>query len=496
MSRIVAVGTGSSTLPAGGHTWDGRNRWILASVAFGAFMAPLDTSIVNTVLPLIAQDFHADVLLIEWVVLAYLLGLSSLLLIGGRLGDLFGYKPLYIGGFALFTVSSVLCGLAADVAPLVAARILQSVGGALMIALGPALLTLTFPASKRGQVLGIQACVVYIALAVGPGLGGLIASALGWRWVFYINVPIGIGAVAVAARTLPAGHGTAAREPLDVPGALSFMLMLFALVLALSRGTAWGWTSPLVLVSAGVCALAFIAFLWLESSRPHPFLDLSLFRHRLFTAATFSAMLNYMASNTTAFLTPFFLIRAIQMSAAHAGSLLMATPVVMAAVAPASGWLSDRIGSRLPTALGMACTGAGMWLLGHLGLDASDRQIMLGLGVVGLGVGLFTSPNNSAIMGAVPRTRQGLASGIVGTARTIGTILGVSVSSSVFGAEVRQLLATVGTDSLAVSGAYRHALTIGAGIALLGALTSLIRGGTALRGQASLPNPKPSPGRS
>ncbi len=494
MSRPVAVETGSSTPPSG-YTWDGRNRWILASVAFGAFMAPLDTSIVNTVLPLIARDFHADVLLIEWVVLSYLLGLSSLLLIGGRLGDLFGYKPLYIGGFALFTASSMLCGLATDVAPLVASRLLQSVGGALMIALGPAILTLTFPASKRGQVLGIQACVVYIALAVGPGLGGLIASALGWRWVFYINVPIGIGAIAVAARTLPAGHGTAAREPLDFPGALSFMLTLFAFVLALSRGTAWGWSSPLVLVSAGAFALSFLAFFWLEGSRSHPFLDLSLFKLRLFTAATLSAMLNYMASNTTAFLTPFFLIRANEMSPAHAGSLLMATPVIMAVVAPASGWLSDRIGSRLPTALGMACTAAGMWLLGHLGLGASDGQIMLRLGVVGLGVGLFTSPNNSAIMGAVPRTRQGLASGIVATARTMGTILGVSVSSSLFGAEVQQLLATLGTDSLAVSGAYRHTLTIGAGIALLGALTSLVRGGTGLDGQASLPNPKPSPGR-
>ncbi len=482
MSRTVA-GTGTFSP---GHIRQTRKWWILVSVAFGAFMAPLDSSIVNTALPLIARDFHADVLLIEWVILAYLLTLSSLLLIGGRLGDLIGDKRLYIGGFALFTFSSMLCGMASGVGALVAARVVQAVGGSMLIAIGPAILTRAFPASQRGQVLGIQSCVVYVGLAVGPGLGGLIASAFGWRWVFYLNVPIGIAAIAVAGRVLEVRRGGPFRTPLDYPGALTFSLTLFSFALALSRGTAWGWTSGLVLTSAGVCAAGLCSFLWLELRRPHPFLDLRLFRHRLFTAATFSALLNYMASNTTAFLTPFFLIRGNQMTPAHAGSLLMAMPIVMAAVAPVSGWLSDRIGSRLPTVTGMACTAAGMWLLGHVGLGASDRQIILRLGLVGLGMGLFTSPNNSAIMGAVPQNLQGLASGIVATARTMGMILGVSISGSLFGAEVRQLLVVLGAESMAVEGAYRHALAIGAAIALLGTLTSLVRGGRAFHRLSSV----------
>jgi MFS family permease len=222
---------------------DQRKWWVLASVAFGALMAPLDTSIVNTVLPIIAGEFRADVLLINWVVLAYLLSLSSLLLIGGRLGDLFGDKPLYIAGFAVFTLSSMLCGLATGVGSLVASRVLQAIGGAMMIAIGPAILTRSFPASQRGQALGIQSSVVYIGLTVGPGLGGAIASALGWRWVFFINLPIGIIAIGVALFVLRSDRKAAPVGRFDFVGAVSFMLVLFTVVLALSRGAAWGWTS-------------------------------------------------------------------------------------------------------------------------------------------------------------------------------------------------------------------------------------------------------------
>lgn len=464
------------TAPSPPAAREARKWWALASVAFGAFMAPLDSSIVNTVLPIIGHEFGADVLLIEWIVLAYLLTLSSLLLIGGRLGDLFGDKRLYVIGFALFTLSSMLCGMATGVASLIGARVLQAVGGAMLISIGPAILTRSFPASQRGQALGIQASVVYIGLTVGPGLGGAIASALGWRWVFFINFPIGVVAVGVALIVLKSSRQPAAPGRFDFAGALSFMLTLFAFVLALSRGTAWGWGSQVVLVAGGTAVGGVVSFFWLELRSTHPFFDLRLFRHRLFAAATVSALLNYMATNTTAFLTPFFLIRGNQMIPAHAGTLLMAMPITMAVVAPASGWLSDRIGSRLPTVAGMACLATGMWLLGRLDVGASDGQILLRLGLAGLGIGLFTSPNNSAIMGAVPQKLQGLASGIVATARTMGMILGVAISGSLFGSEVQQLLTILGREPLAVAGAYRHAVTIGAGIALAGAVTSLVRG--------------------
>jgi EmrB/QacA subfamily drug resistance transporter len=439
-------------------------------------MAPLDSSIVHTVLPIIGREFEADVLLIEWVVLAYLLSLSSLLLIGGRLGDLLGDKRLYVAGFALFTLSSMLCGLAVGVGSLIGARVLQAIGGAMLIAIGPAILTRSFPASERGLALGIQSSVVYTGLTVGPGLGGLIASALGWRWVFFINLPIGMIAIGVALSFLRTDPKAPSARQFDFLGAAAFMVTLFACVFALSRGTAWGWTSRLVLAAGGSAAATAVFFLWTELRSPHPFLDVRLFHHRFFAAATASAMLNYMATSITAFLTPFFLIQGNQMTPAHAGSLLMAMPLVMATVAPMSGWLSDRIGSRIPTVAGMACLAAGMFLLGRVGVGGSDQQIVLRLGLVGLGIGLFTSPNNSAIMGAVPRTHQGLGSGIVATARTMGNVLGVAVSGSLFGMEVQGLVAVLGQESLAVAGAYRHAVTIGAGIALAGAVTSLIRG--------------------
>jgi len=456
-----------------------RKWWVLFSVAFGAFMAPLDSSIVNTVLPLIARDFRVDVLQIEWVVLAYLLTLCSLLLVGGRLGDLLDDKRLYIAGFALFTLSSALCGLATGVRPLVGGRILQALGGALMIANGPAILTRAFPASQRGRALGIQASVVYIGLTVGPGLGGLIASSLGWRWVFYINVPIGIGAIAVAQTVLAPGRRIPAAARFDLLGPVWFIGTLLSLVLALTRGAALGWSAPQVRLAAALALAGAGLFLWTELRRPHPFFDLRLFRDRLFAAAIASALMNYMASNTTAFLTPFLLIQGLGQSPDHAGSLLMATPVTMAVVAPISGWLSDRIGSRIPTVTGMACLAVGMLLMSRLGPSASSSAILVRLGLVGLGVGLFTSPNNSAIMGAVSHGHQGLASGLVATARSLGMVLGVSVIGSLFGAEVQRLLASGGGEVGAVMAAYRHAISIGAAVAALGALTSLVRGGFA-----------------
>jgi len=457
-------------------TGDARKWGALISVAFGAFMAPLDSSIVNTVLPIIAREFGADVLVIEWVILAYLLSLSSLLLIGGRLGDLFGDKRLYVSGFALFTLSSMLCGMATGVKTLIAARVLQAIGGAMLIAIGPAILTRVFPAWQRGRALGIQASVVYLGLTVGPGLGGAIASTLGWRWVFFINLPIGIVAIGVATAVLRSGRPMAGPQGFDFTGAVAFMLTLFSLVLALSRAAAWGWASRVVWIAGAAAAAGGIFFFNTELRSPQPFFDLRLFRHRLFAAATVSALLNYMAANTTAFLTPFFLIQGYQMTPAHAGSLLMTMPLVMAVVAPLSGWLSDHIGSRIPTVTGMACLASGMWLLGRLGLSGSDQQIALCLALAGLGIGLFTSPNNNAIMGAVPQNYQGLASGIVATARSLGMVLGVAISGSLFGSEVQKLLAILGREPLAVAGAYRHAVTIGAGIALAGVFTSLVRG--------------------
>jgi EmrB/QacA subfamily drug resistance transporter len=453
-----------------------RKWWVLLSVAFGAFMAPLDSSIVNTVLPLIAQDFRVDVLQIEWVVLAYLLTLCSLLLVGGRLGDLLDDKRLYMAGFALFTLSSALCGLAGGVAPMVGGRILQALGGALMIANGPAILTRAFPASQRGRALGIQSSVVYIGLTVGPGLGGFIASALGWRWVFYLNVPIGIGAIVVAQVVLAPGRRTPPAARFDLLGPVWFVGTLVSLVLALTRGAALGWSAPQVRLAAVLALVGAGLFVWTELRRPHPFFDLRLFRDRLFAAAIASAMMNYMASNTTAFLTPFLLIQGLGQSPDHAGSLLMATPVIMAVVAPVSGWLSDRIGSRLPTVTGMVCLALGMLLMSRLDPAASSLAILVRLGLVGLGVGLFTSPNNSAIMGAVSHAHQGLASGLVATARSLGMVLGVSVIGSLFGAELQRLLAAGGGETGAVMAAYRHAISIGAAVAAAGALTSLVRG--------------------
>jgi EmrB/QacA subfamily drug resistance transporter len=419
-SSATVAATGSGRLGA------------LVAIAAGSYMASLNGSIVNSILPIITSAFGTEVATIEWVVVTFLLVQSGLLLTFGRIGDIRGQKLIYLMGLVVFATGSVLCGSASSAYVLIGARALQAVGGAMLFSSSPAILTRAFPANQRGRALGMQSTMVYLGLASGPPLGGWLADALGWRSVFFANIPVGLLAFALSWRFLPWDSPTRKGERFDIPGARTYVLGLVGLLLALNQGHAWGWTSlpVLGLLAAGLALLGLFAFV--ELHVPMPMLNLALFRARAVTAPVLSAVCNYMGVGSCFFLVPFYLIEGRGLSPSQAGLILTSQPIVMAITASLSGSLSDKVGSRLPSTVGMIVLTTGLLLLSRADASTPLPLVSAALALIGLGIGLFTSPNSSAVIGAVPPDRRGVASGILATARSLGNVLGIGIAGAIF----------------------------------------------------------------
>ncbi|HEX6558548.1 MAG TPA: DHA2 family efflux MFS transporter permease subunit [Longimicrobiales bacterium] len=407
-------------------------RWlILAPIGVGTFMSALDSSIVNIILPVVRGDLHATVAGVEWIAVVYLLIVSSLLLGAGRAGDLYGQKRFYCAGFLVFVLGSALCGFAHSLPTLVLYRAVQALGAAALFANAPAILSHVF-AQERGRALGIVGTMTYLGVTTGPPLGGWIVSHFGWRWVFFINVPIGLLAFVLALRVIPDMRPSRQVERFDWLGAVLFAAGLIALLSALNQGHAWGWTSPQLLgllLLGGVLAASFIAY---ESRITGPMLDLTLFQNATFSSTTVAALLQYVANVGAMFVAPFLLMQGRGLDPQHAGLIIAAQPLIMAATSPFSGIMSDRFGSRGLSIAGMALITVGEFLVALSAHAQSVWLIAAAFSLVGLGVGLFVTPNNSALLGAAPRHRQGIASGIMATARNVGMMLGIGVVGAVY----------------------------------------------------------------
>jgi len=447
--------------------------WILAVTASGSFMSALDASVVNVALPVIAETTGAAVSAVEWVILIYLITSSASLLLFGRLADLHGKRAIYMAGQAVFTAGSLCCGLAGTIGLLISARALQAVGSAMVFALSPAILISAFPAGERGRALGLQATVTYLGLAVGPGLGGFLTQHWGWPSIFFINLPIGVALLALAWKNLPVDRRKS-NQPFDPAGAAAMAAALAAMLLFLSQGGHVGWSHPGILALGVVAVLAAAAFVWIERRIPHPALDFGLFRNRRFSASILAAYLCYLATAAVSFLLPFYLLAARGCTASRTGLVMMAVPLAMMTVTGASGSLSDRIGVRIPATAGMLLMSAGLFGLGGLRADTGLMVIVTALVLSGLGTGLFTAPNNSAIMGSVPAGRQGVAGALLAAARTVGFATGVALAGLVYTTVLGGPHETAGPD--AVARAVRTGMRLIAFVPLAAAAFSLLRG--------------------
>lgn len=409
----------------------GNQAIILAIIALAVFMATLDTSIVNISLPTIAAWFHTDMGAVSWVVLAYLLALAGLMLACGRLGDLKGFRRVFIAGFAVFTLGSLLCGLAAAIGPLIAFRVLQGIGAAAIEAMAPAMITLYLPAEKRGWALGILMTVVSVAIAAGPILGGFITEFLGWHWVFFVNVPVGILAVALAIRYLPQDRLPDHDGRFDTAGAALLLVALAALLFPLSQGLYLGWTSPVVIASFIASLLFFCLFLFHEHLGDAPLIDLRIFSPPNYLRGNIAGMLILLAFAGSEFLLPFYFEMVQGISTGIAGILLAIPAVTLIVSGPVAGKLSDRYGSRglmIGAALLAAAT---MYLFSLFDATTGLAFIAATLALEGVAIGLFMPPNMSLILGSGMQDAGGVASGVMMTLRNVGAMLGIAILGTI-----------------------------------------------------------------
>lgn len=398
----------------------------MASVGMGIFLSTIDGSIVNVALPSLIKALDTQFAIVQWVVLSYLLTLATLILSMGRLGDMLGKKPVYMVGFVIFTLGSVLCGLSTTIQMLIAFRVVQAIGAAMLMALGTAILTETFPASERGMALGISGALVSIGIVVGPTLGGLILEALSWHWIFFVNLPIGIVGTLMVLRFVP-NIQPEGEERFDFLGAGTLFVALISLLLALSIGQGAGFADVRVLVLFLVAAIFFPLFVLVERKVRDPMIDLLLFRNRLFSVNLVTALLSFICIAGITILIPFFLEGVMGYNPAKVGLLMAIVPISMGILAPIAGSLSDRFGTRPMTVIGLA-----MMVLGYAAVAGVRMQdpllvYLLRFAPIGIGLGIFNSPNNSAIMGSAPRQRLGVASGLLAITRILGQITGIAV---------------------------------------------------------------------
>lgn len=449
-------------------------RWIiLLAVLTAGIMGPIDSSVVNVALPTIRQHFATSMSIVSWVAMAYLLVIGSLTLTFGRLGDMIGYRRVELTGIAVFTVASAVCAFAPSIWVLIAFRAVQAVGAGMFMAMSQAIIISVFPPNERGRALGVNGMLIAVGLALGPSLGGLLLTVWGWQAIFTINIPIGILSFMFCWSVVPAPKDLVPQN-FDVTGALLGFLFLASGLLVGSFGQDWGWTSYKAIATAALALAAGAAFIAWERRVPQPMLDLSLFANRVFAAANFAALTNFISQAAVTFLIPFYLQQVLRLSPAQAGLILTASPLVVLLVAPLSGALSDRLGTRWLAFAGQSIIVGAFLLMLTLTPATRPADVFWRLMLFGLGSGLFQSPNNSAVMGNVPRHRLGIGSSVLATVRNVGMVVGIAVAASVFAWRSAAALPALGSIRSFMLG-IKTAFGVSAVIALAGAMTSLVR---------------------
>jgi EmrB/QacA subfamily drug resistance transporter len=434
------------------------------------------------VLPRLEHEFSARLSTVSWVAIVYLLTMAAFLPIFGRLADMFGRKLLYTGGFLLFVLGSALCGFAPNLPALIACRVLQAIGAALLSSNSVAIIIMAVPPDERGRALGIQSAAQAVGLSAGPTIGGLVMDTLGWQWVFWINVPFGLAGALLAWFVIPLTRQLPRDSRFDWMGAALIVPALAALMTVLNQANAWGIASPALLGCALLAVILLTLFVRFERNTKMPLVDFSLFRHGAFASGNVTGLLAYAALFGIFFLMPFVFVRVYGDTALAAGLRLSIVPVMLGVIAPIGGALSDRLGSRIATVSGMLACVTGLALLFSV-LDGSSGSlplVMLALAIFGFGQGLFVSPNNSSIMASAPESLTGEAGGLLNVMRCLGIGVGIAAASSILSWRLEALTghgdSTINVATQTLLQASRDSILLLVVFAAAAGVISLIRG--------------------
>lgn len=458
--------------------------WVLVTVSASAVMAALDLSLLTTCLPHLASVFHTDSSVIGWLNIVYFIMTQSLMMTLSKVGDARGRKRVFVAGLACYTVGLVVASVSQSVGQLIIARIIQGAAGATVTALGTAITVAVFPGQERGKALGILIGSASIGLVAGPVIGGILLDLLGWRAVFWIRAPFFAACLAMAWIVIGEQKKDDTGFRFDTMGAVSLFIWLSCLLLFLSFGNKWGYSAlPSILLMA-VVVVFFVAFIVAERRSPEPIVDLAIFRNRLFSAAIVSSMASTIGSSSSVFLVPFFLVQGLGFSGTAAGTFMALLAVPSLVLSPLSGRLSDRMGSRILSTTGVVVVCAGLVWLMRLGPGSSLTSIGIGIVLVGSGIGVFHPPNNSAMVGSVPKEMLGVASAVGQTARHVGSSVSLALAGAIYSTHVARhaaALTNAGHDLLSAKrmasiAGFSDTLAVTLCIAVIGIFASLFRG--------------------
>ena len=457
-----------------------RKWWTLAAVALGLFMIMLDNTVVNVALPAIQTSLNLEISELEWIVTGYALAFGAFMLTGGKIADLFGRRLTFVAGLAIFTLSSLACGLADSAAGLISARVVQGVGAALMNPATLSIIAVAFPPWERGRAIGIWVGVSALALAVGPVVGGVLAQHASWHWIFFINLPIGVLAIGAAFAFIDESRDTSLEQRADLPGLVTSGVGLFALTYGMIEANQYGWGSTRILGAFAVAILALVAFVALERHQQLPMLDLSLFRDRVFAGANTVMLLNSLAMFGLFFYVSLYMQQVLGFSPVKAGVMFLPMTVLIITIAPRAGHLADRTGPRLLVGVGQLMVAAALLLFARLTVQSSHWALIAPMMISGAGMAMTMTPATAAAMGSVRPDKMGVGSAVMNTARQVGGSIGIALMGAVVAARLSVSLA----QGQARPAAFVHGIQGGFHVAAAIALAGSIVGIATLRKQA------------
>ena len=446
-------------------------RTVLIIACLSAFIVPFIGSSVNIALPTIGKEFKIDAVTLGWVPTSYLLASAMFLLPFGRIADIYGRKKIFLAGTIIYTIGSLFSALSLSAPMLIACRVIQGIGSAMTFGTSMAILTSVFPLEERGWAIGITTASVYSGLSLGPFLGGFLTQHLGWRSLFYFNVPFGLIVIVLVLWQLKGEWAEARGERVDLPGSFVYALTLLLVMYGLSLLPAG---SGIGLI--GVGAIGVIGFFFLEARNGSPILNVQIFKHNpVFTFSNLAAFIHYSSTFAVTFLMSLYLQYIKGLNAQSAGMILISQPLMMAAFSPLAGRLSDRIEPRVIASLGMACTCAAIYLLSFIGDKTGLPYIVFTLLFLGFGFALFSSPNTNAVMSSVEKRDYGVASGTIGTMRLIGQMFSMGMAMMIFSMIIGKVSITPGLYPLFLK-SVKIALIINGTLCFIGIFLSLARG--------------------
>ena len=429
----------SDSTPVLSDTPNVRKWLILGLITLMTFMDTLDSSIVNVALPTMSENLGVNSGTIAWVVTIYLIVISALILIFGRLGDIFGQARIFKIGIVLFTLGSALCGVSHSLAFLLLGRCVQAVGASATMANSQGIITRVFPGNERGRALGFLGTSVALGSLTGPAAGGLIVSITSWDYIFWINIPIGVVCFLLCLKYFPKNRERK-DESMDLLGAVLFIVFVTPFFFAINQAQDWGLSDPRILACIIVALVSLVFFILVEKKSKMPLLDLSIFKNTWFTISIICGFLTFVVLFTSNIVHPFYLQDVRGFTPGMAGLLMSVSPLIMGITAPISGHLSDRIGSEILTLIGLSITTVGMFLMATMGQNTSILLLCVFVGLVAIGNANFQSPNTSLIMSSVSRDKLGIGGSVNALARNLGMITGISLSTTLLYGSMSQKL--------------------------------------------------------